>query len=267
MTTIPKHLRLTAGGGWVPSNMSAEQWQIGFSLALVFGGVDPIGTFPDNWEPVSVTINRVEADWTITGNWYAQGPTPVFNPDDFLNDQAAPALATFIGAGDCFSNDVRLDWLKLAVIGSPTGHEVPAVPYLVGTPCVLEWTSSNPVGAHSTGLLPPQDSIVISTRTSQLGRRGRGRIYLPGIDVSCTTGGLVNHSHRDTLSLQAATLYEALSTTGVGPGAAQVRPCVTGKPWTDYSVINELRVGDVVDTQRRRRDRLVENYVSRSLTY
>jgi hypothetical protein len=40
---------------------------------------------------------------------------------------------------------------------------------------------------------------------------------------------------------------------------------VTGSPYQKYGRINAVRVGEVVDTQRRRRRQLAENYISVSV--
>jgi hypothetical protein len=42
---------------------------------------------------------------------------------------------------------------------------------------------------------------------------------------------------------------------------------VTGAPYEDYGIVNQVRVGSVVDTQRRRRNRLTETYSSTNVTY
>jgi hypothetical protein len=60
---------------------------------------------------------------------------------------------------------------------------------------------------------------------------------------------------------------EALAFTGAGPGGAHVRPIVTGKPWDKYGVVTTVRVGSIVDTQRRRRNRLTEVYTSGNPSY
>jgi len=46
-----------------------------------------------------------------------------------------------------------------------------------------------------------------------------------------------------------------------------VRPIVTGKPYVDYAVVTQVQVGNVIDTQRRRRNRLTEVRVSDSVSY
>ena len=64
-----KSLLLTIQGDYVNTDLSAEAWQIGIRCALVSGSVDPVGTFPNNWNPVADASSRTESLWTITGNW------------------------------------------------------------------------------------------------------------------------------------------------------------------------------------------------------
>lgn len=261
-----KHLLLTISGDYVPNTLPGEVWQCGVRLALVFGAVDPIGSLPSNWDPVAETIARTETTWTIAGNWTVDGPsTDTFDPGDYLNDQAAPAVAAWIIAARV-SNQVRVRELELAVIGAPTGNQVPAPPYATGTPCRLTYTSAYPVGAISGTQLPPQNSVCVSHRTQQIGPRGRGRMFLPSGASTMLSGAKLSTTERQNIADGQEAFLEALAYDGV-TSSATVRPIVTGSPWTNYAVINAVRVGDVIDTQRRRRNRATETYVQEPVTY
>jgi hypothetical protein len=263
-----KSLLLSIIGDWTDSALSEESWQVGIRLALVFGSVDPVGTFPSNWDPTGVTINRTETDWTITGNWHATtGLGGVFSPDDYLNDQAAPAVAAWM-LRTALSEKCRVRSLKLSPIGAPTGHLVPAVPYSVGTPCTLTWTGAYPVGTNGADILPLQNAVVASHRTAQPGRQGRGRAFLPGPTTSMlgSDGHLSTVRQTDWLNAQVA-LLEGLAYSAGGAIDPHVRPVVTGGNWTKYGVISQVRVGNVMDTQRRRRRALTETYVVDSPSY
>jgi hypothetical protein len=65
----------------------------------------------------------------------------------------------------------------------------------------------------------------------------------------------------------AQTLLEDLSFAGVGPTSTHIYPIVTGHPWTQFARILRLDVGNVADTQRRRRRQLVETRTSRTPSY
>lgn len=260
-----KHLLLTISGDYVPNTLPGEIWQNTLRLALVMGAVDPVGTLPDNWEPVAATIARTETNWTINGNWTVVGPpTQDFDPGDYLNDQVAPAITTWMAFNKC-SNQVRVRRLELAVIGAPSGNQVPAPPYSTGTPCVLEYTSAYPVGSPSTTQLPPQNSIVVSHRTQQIGAAGRGRMFLPSPTSGSLAGAKIQSADQTAI---ADAQHDLLVALGVEVSDdVNVRPIVTGAPWNKYAVINQVRVGSVMDTQRRRRNRIAETYVSQAVSY
>ncbi|HPM22141.1 MAG TPA: hypothetical protein PLY35_12960 [Thermotogota bacterium] len=260
-----KHLLLSWGGDYVPNTMPGEIWMNTLRLALVFGSVDPVATLPSNYEPVAATIARTEATYTIAGNWAIQGPlTSTFQPDDYLNDQVEPALATWMLYAQ-LSNQVRLRWIELAVCGAPSGNQVPAPPYATGSPCRLEYTSSYPVGNLSGTQLPPNNSIVVSHRTQQVGPKGRGRMFLPTTTSGSLSGGKIGTTPQTDIAAAQVALLEALG--GEFGDDVNVRPAVIGKPYTSYAVINQVQVGNVMDSQRRRRNAFTETYVSDSVSY
>lgn len=149
----------------------------------------------------------------------------------------------------------RLSSVKAAAIGS-SGH------YLVD-PVIL----SSAYGAGSDNLVPPQCSMVATLWSGQtLGRANYGRLYLPHTQGSNTaTSPYVNtatcgniadgvkawldlaNGYFDGLSHPAALIN--LSAVGVGLNKA----------------VTQVRIGNVVDTQRRRRNRLKEVYSSAAL--
>lgn len=260
-----KHLYLTISGDCSTSGLTSEVWQTGIRLALVGGTVDDIGTLPTDWAPVLDTISRVESSWTITGNWKIEQSGAFFSPDDYLNDQVAPAVAAWMAANKS-SNQVTVREMKLYPIVAPLGHAYPAPPYASGTPCLLTMTD-NSIGGAASGLLPLQNTVVASHRSSQIGRVGRGRMYLPPTGASTVSNGLVTDSNRDDILDAQVALLEGLAYSAPLPTGWHLRPCITGKPYTQYSVISQVRVGNVMDTQQRRRRQIVETYSSASPTY
>lgn len=259
-----KHLQVVIGGGYTTSGLSTETWQCQVRCALVFGTVDDIGTFPNNWDPVASTIARTETHWTITSNWKINhSPSGTFQPDDYLNDQVAPAVIAWLSTSK-ISSQVRADWIKVNPIGAPSGDLVPAPPYSTGSPALLTWTSSNPIGGGSGASLPPQNAVVVSHRTNQLGRKGRGRMFLPAHTADALSSQrLTGSAITADLDAQEA-LLTGLAYSSLG---WQVRPVITGGTFVDYAVIDRIECGDVVDTQRRRRNQMTETKTSRSITY
>jgi len=262
-----KHLYLTFSGDYDYSNLQSEAWQTGIRLALVFGNVDDVGTLPSNWDPAAVNINRTETDWTITGNWDVSHLGNFFEPDDYLNDQVAPAWTAFLGGTPC-SSHLKTRQIKISPIGAPNGITVPAPPYSQGTPVVLDYTAAFPEGGSGSNLIPLQNSFAVSMRTPQPGRRGRGRMFMPPMTTAALdTHGFMDSTQQDNIRDSAVAFLEALAFDGLGAGAAHVRPIVTGKPFVNYGVITQTRVDNVIDTQRRRRRSLEGSTLTGTPTY
>jgi hypothetical protein len=262
-----KHLLLTAQGDYTDATLAAEGWQVGIRLALIFGSTDAVGTLPNDWDPTVNLVNRTETNWTISGNWHVVRTPQSFQPDDYLNDQAAPAFATWLGAISGMSSHTRLRSLKLSVIGT-NGRSVPPPPYASGTPELLTWTSSYPVGSNSGNHLPLQVSAVASHRTGQTGRAGRGRMYLPSLNTGVIqSDGLLDSSWCTSTAGHQKDLLEALHYRGTGATPPEVTPIVTGSGYVHYGIISQVKVGNVPDTQRRRRRQIPETYQSTTVTY
>jgi len=256
------HLLLTAIGSYSDPVLANESWAVNIRLALVFGNIDDVGTLP-SWVPSPVNINRTESAWTITGNWNVNQSAATFNPDDYLNDQAGPAFVAWQLGANRISSTCLLQQLKLSPIVGPSGHLIPAPPYASGTPCVLTYTPAAP-GGSTASILPLQNALVISHRTNQVGKHGRGRIFRPGLNPTNAltgTGYLGTVAQTDFVTLQQ-TLLDALTYSPAGVGTPHVHSIVTGKPWSQYAKIASVRVGNVIDTQRRRRRSLPETYAA-----
>lgn len=115
-------------------------------------------------------------------------------------------------------------------------------------------------GTAEGAMLPPQCAIVVSHLTLGAGSRNRGRAYLPAPAASgLTTLGRITSTVRGELLTAYAGWLGALDAAGSQP---IVRSEVGGGA---VSFITSVRVGDVVDTQRRRRGALGESYASMSI--
>ena len=259
----PVHLLTTFQGGYVGARLVQETWQFGVRWRLSDAPADPVGSLPTDWQPVATTVNRTETNWDITGNWKMAGPLlNEFDIDDWLNDQVAPAITTLINSA-YFSSTVELLRVNVYPIGSD-GKAIPAPPYAGGSPVTLTWhANATPNGTGNSNNVPLQVSSVASFRTQQVGRRGRGRIYLPAIAATdVATGGFYSTAKVEVMpELVAQFLTDAHISLG-GATERHVDPIVTGAPYSEYAAINEVRVGDVLDTQRRRRKSIQEVWYS-----
>ena len=99
--------------------------------------------------------------------------------------------------------------------------------------------------------------------TAVAGRHGKGRIYLPAptTAVLTTDGGLISSTVQTGLAAATATLVADCNYSGLGADS-YADAIVTGSPWTRYNLISAVRIGQVMDTQRRRRNQITETYVS-----
>jgi hypothetical protein len=127
------------------------------------------------------------------------------------------------------------------------------------TEAVATRTLATPIAGNAGtlgGAMPPECSIVVSLQTQLPGGRGRGRAYYPGFSVgSLTSTGRLQGVARDVLATGWKNYLDGWNAdpTALAAGVASV----TGGFVT---AIDRIRVGDVVDTQRRRRDALTESY-------
>ncbi len=108
--------------------------------------------------------------------------------------------------------------------------------------------------AGSVGAIANQVALVVSFRTANFTRSGRGRMYLPATGTAVGTNGkLAGTSQRQAIADAAADLMD--STDGA----------VASEKLGSLIPITTVLVGDVPDTVRSRRDKLVESYVSASV--
>jgi hypothetical protein len=176
----------------------------------------------------------------------------------------------FTQFNNSFSNKYKTTVVKVAVInpnGTTNQDEISYYSY----PTPLQ-------GGGSTQALPPQITLA-ATMTSQYqrGLASKGRMYLPGLNAGINgDNGRIDGSFIGLLATAFKGFLDGVNTDQIG--GAQVIIASKGhlvKPWTpgtpkDYvdgrsAYVTGCRIGDVYDTQRRRRDGLVETYTSRVL--
>lgn len=253
------HLLLQARGGYKTAANLPESWQFGIRLAVDVAGIDDVGNLPTGWTSVGVERDRAESTFDVTGNYRLTKVGQDFDPVDFLAEQAHTAIRSIIVAPNCISSEVELRQLTLYPIGdngraltNNYGASVATLTYKAG---------SRPAGAMSGGMLPTEVAVAVSWNTPVRGKKGRGRIYLPPCGVSAVAPtGLLQSTNQTAIK---ATVAEALRTlTVTGPVSVDTTPIVTGVPWNKYGVIDQVRVGNVFDVQRRRRRQLEESYAT-----
>lgn len=260
-----QHVYLVLKGGYNAPKLSEEVWQCGIRWRLSNTDPSDVGDLPTDVDFNTALVSRDETSWTIEQNWQATGAWAAsFDPGDWLNDQCAPALKTWFETSNIFPDTSELWSLTAYAMTNNRVHDLDVGP----AKTVLTYkTAAIPNGAATTGSCPPQCSIVAGFGTALAGRKGKGRIYLPPPPASLLSvdGGFLSSSGQTNQANALKTAVAAMTlTAGVGTGPS-VYPIVTGEPFTKYATVKAIRIGDVIDTQRRRRAQVTESYVSVAL--
>lgn len=109
--------------------------------------------------------------------------------------------------------------------------------------------------------LPSEVAVCISLKTALNNRRGRGRFYLPSPQMDVNgAGGLLTTSAQDLFADYCEAYF-----TPIIIGAETYFPTVASKTGGLLNPVTSFKVGNVFDSQRRRRDRLTEVYDTRTL--
>lgn len=229
--TYRSHIRLQAGGRL----FDTEQWSINLNMRL--------GT--DNGEPTGIVLDLWE-QWTQD------------NVEDAFNDVAAYVQNPLAG----WSTAAKLDFVKLNVIG-PDGR------YRNQGQTVAFYSEAQPPidGTLTPG--PAQTAMVVSLLTDlQRGRASRGRFYVPcgAFGVDSGTGRVSTPVVNDA----ADAAQDFLDSLNNMPGLDVNNPRVViasnlGNPGPANNV-TAIAIGNVLDTQRRRRNQLPETYTERPVT-
>jgi hypothetical protein len=167
-----------------------------------------------------------------------------------IDDCIGPVAALHSTAG-LINNAAKLSYVKLNAIGT-NGN------YMVDTTNETTFADISG-GGTGTPRHPNQVALAVSLTTGfSRGRAHRGRFYLPLPQlVDLDANGLVPTSYADTAKTAANTFLGAINGMGASWDMA-IFSRKDGGPL--HRAVTGVEVGRVLDTQRRRRNRLVENY-------
>lgn len=116
-------------------------------------------------------------------------------------------------------------------------------------------------GTSVNASLPPGNSVAVSTRTATPTRAGRGRFYLPPFVVTTVSGFRLDTTVRNHVAA-AGQIYVQTVADGVLTGVV-----IWGQRFgTHGRVVTSVDCGNVFDSQRRRRDLMVEARISLPIT-
>lgn len=109
---------------------------------------------------------------------------------------------------------------------------------------------------------PFQVAWVSSLRTAQVGARGRGRLFWPATGVALTSSALRPSTATTSNFATAVAEYLQGIQTALRTVWAEADLIVWSRATGGMFAVSRIQAGDVLDTQRRRRDVLVEAYQS-----
>lgn len=176
--------------------------------------------------------------------------------------QGSPQLSTWANAIMSQVTGTAGSWgptLRSQIGASGTVAKVRCYSYTtIGQPATGVGESTGaPIAGSGTVTCPPQCSICFSLVTGIPGRRTRGRFYWPGLTATFSGAGkITGPTTPANLALAGAQMLDEIG--DVSGAASPLSPVVVSEAGNLITTVNAVAVGDVMDTQRRRRDGLVE---------
>lgn len=113
-------------------------------------------------------------------------------------------------------------------------------------------------GTNVADSLPFQVTAAVSLRTAEDNRRGRGRFYAPSLAVDAQAGGTLTAAAQTALADSAQAMLQNMAAGGLVP-------VLLSRDTMVQREVIRIDVGDIMDTQRRRRNALIETRESRVL--
>jgi hypothetical protein len=170
----------------------------------------------------------------------------------YLTAIATAVKTWFTSANAYIPSGCSLTQLKVASIGTDGKYTDP--------PAVLAVTGA--AGTQSP-LSPSFCCVAVSFTTPQkTGRKGRyGRIYPPNYAIGAAAGSVVGSTGITNLVTSTKALLTAISNSA-GPTGQNFVPCVVSQSSVGWEQITGVRVGNVMDVQRRRKDAVSEVYTA-----
>lgn len=216
---------------------------VGYTYQFTFGGVNGTDAF-DTWQTGARFYSPTEWGSNIPGlpslsdlsTFYTNVLGPKFSSSDMP-----------------ISSKCRLLWCKVALLRPDGKYYADAVAY----------EGAGMMGYGSTYALAPQDSVVVSLWSgSRLGTGNHGRMYLPWASAALDTTGHITSPATSTVCGAMKIVLNGMQTVlRAQQDASDATLCIVpSNRSASPKPVNYIRVGNVVDTQRRRRNRIQETY-------
>jgi hypothetical protein len=212
-------------------------------------------------------VNRVSMIGTMfggaeiwsTGFWAGHAGSDAPAPTDLMAEAVATAWTPFFTAGaDLISYLYKTATIKITPYNADGTINVPGVKtFSYATPIV---------GAHTGNGHPPQIAVVASLIAGNgKGLAGKGRMFIPGVGDGVDPTGHMTTSTCTSIASNLSTFFANVNASIDSPGEAinaSKRDFVIGDLTPINRALTAVRVGNVFDTQRRRRNALSEVYSS-----
>lgn len=251
------HFYVTAHGEMTGA-WAGETAQVGLRILVrnIGSPSGPIVAVPDLGDVEQVYNDFSTTNFNVVQTFKVNLPGGPLDETLWMED-IAEDFRTWMNAVRTYQSTLfRWTHVKIAPIERGTGK------YLA--PSSILTLKSPIVGATATSM-PPEVSVACSMRAGIVGKRGRGRIYLPFPPTNAASAdGKVGSAIRTSLATALHTLIKDLE-DGPGLDTNKTNVVVMSAPNTTAVIPSEVRVGDHFDVQRRRQHQVTEVYTLQSL--
>lgn len=194
----------------------------------------------------------------------SNGPTWPLTDDslqDWANQLATPLSAAFTGTSSCVANVCKLTFIKVANIQADGKYPATQGPGV--------HTFSPALAGPNPSALPAFVGAALTLTTDvPRGRGHEGRIYWPAYGPGSTgpsTPSIMTPGVQAQLVTTAKALVNAINSTQQSDGVGNLTVGVFSSLTGGHHDVTGVKVGDVWDVQRRRKDAIREVYATSGL--
>ena len=260
--TALQHVYITAHGTWKTGAWVGEGGQFGVRVTCEEVAQMPakgaIYTPGPNGDVAVAQGTQSGTHGTLTKTWTARMGA-VGSPNNFdatTQIDCAEDIWTFLDALKAYTaTPFSWDKVKLCPVGADGKALSNSAVY----------TFTTPLAGTASPYLPPQCAAAISLRAPIIGRRGRGRFYLPGqVNTNLASDGTLASAFTTAARAAAVTLVHNLENL---PGSPLYVPVVAIMSAGSATAVRplEVRTGSRMDTIRSRREGVAETYTVTAL--
>lgn len=256
------HAYVTAHGSYSTGSWLGESAQIGvrlpFALAVSAPDKGAIWTPAEGGEITADFGTQTGTNGTLSKTFTARvgAPGSAVNLDAGMQIDIAEDVRTFLNSIRAYQYSAfRWTHVKISAV-DPTG----AVPVASSI-----YTLTSPLVGSLTTALPPQVAMALSLRANLVGRRGRGRVYVPALAQSVlASDGTIAATPSNTMRAAFKTLIDDLQAL---PGTPAYIPIVSVMSSDSDTAVRpvEVRTGSRLDTIQSRRRQVDEVYTTTAL--